>query len=63
MTAQQENPIDNIIFGRFINIPDTEFPDYLSICCLRTLIRIGNSVLLNIFDKDINRISIIVTQH
>jgi hypothetical protein len=59
LTEHQDNFIDNFLFGRFVNIPEEEFPVYLSYVALRTLIRIGNSILIALFD-DLTRISMIV---
>jgi hypothetical protein len=59
-TENQGNPLDNFLFERFVNIPEPDFVEYLSLCCLKTLIRIGNSILVNVYEKDLARISLIV---
>ena len=58
---EKENKIDEFLFSQFLNRSEEDYIDYLSLCGLRTLIRIGNSLLLNIYDKDIGKVCLLVS--
>ena len=57
---ERESKTDEFLFGRHGNLQMEEYAAYLSLCGLKTIIRIGMGLMMSLYDKDLNRVCSIV---